>query len=582
MKEVGHIFISKIKIQNIKGKATWENTFDGLCSNKVNLFVAPNGFGKSTLTAAFTAASHGRMRLDNDDYYNQDACNIPKLEITYRDDNGTINRVESDNQHGDVSRTFYIHVINSPVYAKATGRNMGGYATQSAKLFIRDIEVCEKVEHIVIPYRFSDMRNEFGRHTPNISGFLTSESGLRFILEHRNALHKCATQIRIQSILVDTNSENAGEKRANFCGHAAAEEILCALSDEFGLSEIDQVRYLIQLVKCEKSGDIEKAQSALKWIVYQRTKRLLDERLTKFNTTGLPLRSAVRNNKLVVSFGRAGRMSNGERDVLYFVANLIAFSISVKNKPCILIVDEVFDYLDGTNLLAVQYYLSQFLNRIKSDGNIVFPILMTHLDPAVFSSYHFKGMAVHYLTNMSDINLNDKFVKLLQLRSTLKQSGNPLGGELEKYLLHFYPVNWTIPPDILSQLPNGFWTDSQSFVRSLYSEISNKYLGNQDYNVLAVILGLRIKIEEKTVALIPEDIRCEYYNKHGSKEKLAFADLHSNQIPEIFYLLQPLYNEALHLRNGQNTNRENKNRIESAYLKLSSNIIKEMVGTVFQ
>lgn len=57
MKEVGHIFISKIKIQNIKGKATWENTFDGLCSNKVNLFVAPNGFGKSTLTAAFTAAS---------------------------------------------------------------------------------------------------------------------------------------------------------------------------------------------------------------------------------------------------------------------------------------------------------------------------------------------------------------------------------------------------------------------------------------------------------------------------------------------------------------------------------------------
>lgn len=49
MKEVGHIFISKIKIQNIKGKATWENTFDGLCSNKVNLFVAPNGFGNPLL-----------------------------------------------------------------------------------------------------------------------------------------------------------------------------------------------------------------------------------------------------------------------------------------------------------------------------------------------------------------------------------------------------------------------------------------------------------------------------------------------------------------------------------------------------
>lgn len=115
--------------------------------------------------------------------------------------------------------------------------------------------------------------------------------------------------------------------------------------------------------------------------------------------------------------------------------------------------------------------------------------------------YIIMSTQILHLTNTSDINLNDKFVKLLQLRSTLKQSGNPLGGELEKYLLHFYPVNWTIPPDILSQLPNGFWTDSQSFVRSLYSEISDKYLGNQDYNVLAVILGLRIKIEEKTVQI---------------------------------------------------------------------------------
>ena len=153
---------------------------------------------------------------------------------------------------------------------------------------------------------------------------------------------------------------------------------------------------------------------------------------------------------------------------------------------------------------------------------------------------------------------------------------------MQKYLLHFYPTNWTIPTQILSQLPSDFWTDSQSFVRFLYSEISNKYLNNQDYNAFAVILGLRIKIEEKTVALIPENVRDEYYTKHGSKEKLAFADMHSNQIPEIFYLLQPLYNEALHMRSGQSVERENKNRIESAYLKLSSHIVKEMIKTVFQ
>ena len=36
------------------------------------------------------------------------------------------------------------------------------------------------------------------------------------------------------------------------------------------------------------------------------------------------------------------------------------------------------------------------------------------------------------------------------------------------------------------------------------------------------------------------------------------------------------------MRSGQSVERENKNRIESAYLKLSSHIVKEMIKTVFQ
>ena len=116
------------------------------------------------------------------------------------------------------------------------------------------------------------------------------------------------------------------------------------------------------------------------------------------------------------------------------------------------------------------------------------------------------------------------------------------------------------------------------------SGLGSKFIHQGEKNAAkySCILGLRIKIEEKTVALIPENVRDEYYTKHGSKEKLAFADMHSNQIPEIFYLLQPLYNEALHMRSGQSVERENKNRIESAYLKLSSHIVKEMIKTVFQ
>ena len=119
------MFISRIKIQNIKGKKSWENVFDGLYSNKVNLFVAPNGFGKSTLTTAFIAAAHGNMKLNKDDYYEQKESNNPCLEITYKDDSGNVKTVITDEQNGNVSQDFTIYVINNPVYAKSTSRKFG-------------------------------------------------------------------------------------------------------------------------------------------------------------------------------------------------------------------------------------------------------------------------------------------------------------------------------------------------------------------------------------------------------------------------------------------------------------------------
>lgn len=275
-------------------------------------------------------------------------------------------------------------------------------------------------------------------------------------------------------------------------------------------------------------------------------------------------------------------MSNGERDVLIFVASLVAFESSLGRKPGILIMDEIFDYLDGTNLLAAQYYLSNMINKVKSEGKMIFPIIMTHLDPEVFSNYCFKGMAVHYLTNRSIINLDDPVVKLLQLRGTLKGANNPDGANLEKHLLHSYPENWSIPESIITQLPKEFWQDSQSFRTYLYSEV-DKYLHDLNYNALAVILGLRIKVEEKTVSLLPQEKQEEYYMRFGSKNKLSYAEECDVDLPELFYLLQPLYNDSAHLRsNGKGVDRETRNKIQSAYLKISSKVIKTMIKEVFE
>ena len=61
-----------------------------------------------------------------------------------------------------------------------------------------------------------------------------------------------------------------------------------------------------------------------------------------------------------------------------------------------------------------------------------------------------------------------------------------------------------------------------------------------------------------------------------------YTERFTDELPEPFYLLQPLYNDALHLRNnGYGHEQETKNKIESAYLKTSSGIIKEMIREVF-
>jgi hypothetical protein len=81
-----------------------------------------------------------------------------------------------------------------------------------------------------------------------------------------------------------------------------------------------------------------------------------------------------------------------------------------------LIIDEVFDYLDGSNMLAVQYYLSQLIDRCKSSGKILFPIIFTHLDPEVFTNYYFSKKKVHYISSFATMDINSPIVKLLRLR----------------------------------------------------------------------------------------------------------------------------------------------------------------------
>lgn len=574
--------ITKITICNVKGTAHRSYTFKDLVPNKVNLFVAPNGCGKSTLTAAFKAASHGAMKLQKDEYFKGNSLNNPSLEIEYSVGNKT-EKIRSDSKQGEISRKFVVYCINSPVVAKPTGQNFGKFTTRKAELHIDDLNVCKVPKNISASYKYQTMSSLFGTKTPNLTNFFSSIEGLKFVVDNHEDINKCCTQTKLVNFLEGVDSNKVDTFIEKIDNYPTLQNLISKLASSCQVNHSDDaLKYIIQIIQFVKDNQPSIIKSALEYLIYKKRKTDISNRLQTFNTTGQNINVSEHKGNLELNLGSARKMSNGERDILYFVASLVSFESSVESKPAILIIDEVFDYLDGANLLAAQYYLAKMISLMKSQNKIFFPIIMTHLDPAVFSNYYINGMKVHFLTSYSsttDIS-SDKIVKLLILRSELKEkdSNDVLAGNIEKHLLHYYPDNWTIDNDLKKKI-SGFWNDSFTYRDELKKEVEN-YFNDTKYNALAVVIAIRIRVEELTVKKLPQDKRVEYYNKKGAQKKLSYAEECNIELPELCSLLCPLYNDTLHLFKDKHA--VNSNKIESSYLKLSSNVVKNIIKELYE
>ena len=301
--------IKRIKIENIKGKDNWELTFDDFNANQPNIIVAPNGYGKSTLAVAFEAASRGCIKLKPKDYYMQDVSNHPMLEIELSPD--------------------------------------------KSKLFV------------------------------NIGKMLLSYHNIDLLLSNIESIKKCCTQRTIQkkmsTFLSDCSDKGTAkfikssisdEKTDELYGVIHLKELLKVIDDmegkDYDWRKIDTILTAIQICKLmTELGDWKELKKVHQYLYYKQVKSILDERLKMFNTTGRSITTHEKNKKLLVSFERADSMSNGERDVLSFIANLTKFEVVFSKPMGILVIDEVFDYLDGSKLLAVQYYLSKLINSFS-------------------------------------------------------------------------------------------------------------------------------------------------------------------------------------------------------------------------
>lgn len=75
--------ISKIEIENVKGYGIPGKTIDlNLMCTKINLCIAPNGFGKSSLAAAFESLNKNRLDVPLDNKHYNFSENPSKLVLT--------------------------------------------------------------------------------------------------------------------------------------------------------------------------------------------------------------------------------------------------------------------------------------------------------------------------------------------------------------------------------------------------------------------------------------------------------------------------------------------------------------------
>ncbi|NLJ30302.1 MAG: hypothetical protein GX424_01635, partial [Clostridiales bacterium] len=472
----------------------------------------------------------------------------------------------------------------------------------TAELCVEQAVICSRIpDNSYLKYNYNEIKRCFGDNGKlflNIGNALKNAENVRSLCSIKAAIDKCIGQVKIQRsfelFLSFCNSKGTANTIKRRIQQSSIDNIIAnpnvsllvdcvkRMNDlPSDWQEIDSVFTAMQICQVLKShydnGENDILKKVLLNLEYKEQRIQVDDRLSVFNTTGRIIKTKETHGKLVVDFERANSMSNGERDVLSFIASLSCFERQIKKDVGILIIDEVFDYLDGCNLLAVQYYLMQTIEQCKNDGKILFPLILTHLDPEVFGNYYFKKKKIHYLSSNGIINLNSDIVKLLRLRENSTITDNEKD-EIAKYFFHYHPDRHILSDGLRNAISGTFSGDSMLFKENLYNEVINKYLEDHQYNPVMVIAAVRIKIEETLYLSLNACDQNDFIKQHKTIKKLSYAEEKGIDSPELFYLLQPLYNDGLHLSGNDSLV---TSKIKSAYLKTNNLHITKFVRMIF-
>ena len=584
--------ITKIKITNIKGFGATNNDLDvNILNSKINILVAPNGFGKTSLTTAFkcVAENGARLVVPPDFIFMKNENLKPVFRVT---EDGTT--YVADHTKNEIAQNFNCQVINNLVKADTRSFRVAGIQNTKGFLSIAEVVLGNAIAKPVSPYKIKVIRatlDKNGKVLMDMSSFLENLEFLESMLALSDVFVKFKAQKRqdlIGAIVTDVNAAKGTVEDITSnvdlskiesdeyyqCFANALKKHQNAMTDWEVFSAFWQMRYMFE----HEKNWLKKQRDYLSFL---HLRKRLDENIRDFNSSWkVDLKSVVEAKNLKVKFPKADELSNGQRDVLAFIVQLMNAKNRLKaNKKNIIIIDEIFDYMDDANLTAAQYYLTKYLS--VSQGKL-YIIILTHLDPVYFKNYVFssKKMNICYLSRQA-IELSEEMKAFLCFRNGIKKDtieAKELYNDISKYYFHYNPTSKDLTGSV-HQRPHlqTNWFKEDNLKVYLVGE-TNKYLSDQnDYDPYSVCLAIRIRVEKLAYETLESQAdKDAFIAAHKTKEKLMLAESCGATIPDSYYVMGVIYNDAEHLRE----NNYDKNCIYKLYNMVIKNIIKEFFSYV--
>lgn len=575
--------ISNITIKNIKGFSDKDNSIDvDIKSGKINIFVAPNGYGKSSITAAFKSLTNSRIKVEKKDIHKENeqldsALSITEDTITYT----------ADKNKNELANHFKVAVVNSRLVAKATGRNMGAFHSVQGHLGINDFEIIHKIPtNCTILYDPKSLKNDFGENgkiLPNISSLLRDNAFLSQLDDIYSDLDKQSAKMRQENIngiiqIINALNGTIENIKANFEEKSLSElnkdssyrNIVELINRHKNIKGLELFLYFYQIQKIYLS-DKPMVKAKVQRAKYELFKQSFDNNLAIIGKTWKNIHTMEHNGSLVIKMPNATNISYGQRDVLTLSIELLKIKSEIKDGcKLILIIDEVFDYLDPVNMTIVQYYFSQLVEEYRQKC-ILYPIIMTHLSPDYFNNYTFSPRRMNIVYLQKDYiqpNVNIKRLLVKREEETIKD-------DIAKFLLHYNKGEINQRAQFRNLGLAETWGEGTTFLEHLINEM-NKYLRKEaNYDPYSVCIALRIKIKKIVYEKLPtEDKKKEFIQTHKTKAKLEFAENILGELPDIYFILGIIYNDAGHLKD--------ENSEKPVVYRLNNLIIQNMISEIFE